>query len=275
MSKKKKVKKVNSHRSKWRSICSYIKKHYVEAIVFVVGVIVTLILTKVFNSFLPDPPIVVEKVPDTLQVVHVYEQIPDSILKKNMRKSEALIEEKLRKKMNENRQTPKPVKGACLLSSDSADMEKQSIVSTDTNMSNGERERGDQVSLNKVFQAAHFPNAKGYSIKSSVPYFFLKMSPQDDSYVDFTLNFFDERVLEDIYCLSIKICIVTNGTRNLILDANYEKGTGRKNIIRLKNIFRSAEDYEIQVGFFQTKDINAQYPDFYREIRRVNNRQKQ
>lgn len=79
MSKKKKVKNVNSHRSRLRSICFYIKKHYVEAIVFVIGVIVTLILTKVFNSFLPDPPVVVEKVPDTLQVVHVYEQIPDSI----------------------------------------------------------------------------------------------------------------------------------------------------------------------------------------------------
>lgn len=191
-----------------------------------------------------------------------------------MRKSEALIEEKLRKKINENQQTPKTIKDACPLSSDSADMQKQSKVSTDTNVSNGERKKGDQDLLNKVFPTAHFPNAKGYSIKSSVPYFFLEMSPQDDSYIDFTLNFFDERVLKDIYCLSIKICIVTNGTRNLILDANYEKGTGRKNIIRLKNIFRSAEDYEIQVGFFQTKDINALYPDFYREIRHVNNRKK-
>ena len=266
---------MNPNRSGWQSICSYIKKHYVEAIVFVMGVVVTIILTKVFNSFLPDPPVVVEKVPDTLQVVHVYEQIPDSILKKSMRKSEALIEEKLRKKINENRQNPKTVKDARLLLSDSADMQKQSKVSTDTTMSKDERKRGDQELLNKVFSAAHFPNAKGYSIKSSAPYFFLEMSPQDDSYVDFTLNFFDERVLKDIYCLSIKICIVTNGRRNLVLDANYEKGTGRKNIIRLKNIFNSAEDYEIQVGFFQTKDTNAQYPDFYREIRHINNRKNQ
>ena len=140
MSKKKKVKNVNSNRSGWQSICSYIKKHYVEAIVFVMGVIVTIIITKVFNSFLPDPPVVVEKVPDTLQVVHVYEHIPDSVLKKSMRKSEALIEEKLRKKINDNKQAPKTVKDARLLSSDSAGMQKLSKMLADTNMRKDERE---------------------------------------------------------------------------------------------------------------------------------------
>ena len=38
MSKKKKVKNVNPNRSGWQSICSYIKKHYVEAIGFVMGI---------------------------------------------------------------------------------------------------------------------------------------------------------------------------------------------------------------------------------------------
>ena len=113
-----------------------------------------------------------------------------------------------------------------------------------------------------------FPNAKGYSTSSAAPYFSLEMSPLDQSFVDFSFSFFNEKILEEIYCISLKVfSIQSGGGRVYILDENYEKQKGR-NIIRLKNIFTSGR-YEVEVGFFLKKDINAQYPAFYREAKYI------
>lgn len=98
------------------------------------------------------------------------------------------------------------------------------------------------------------------------------MSPLRNSYVDFTVNFFDENLLAEIYCLSLKVCKIQDEKKVLVLDANFEK-KANNNVIRMKNIFGN-ENYEIEVGFFFSKDINSQYPNFYRETRYINNKVK-
>ena len=218
-------------------IKEYIKNNYGKAIIFIVGAIVTLLLTKACDKIVPSQPVVVEKIPDTIQVVYVYDSLFDSATRTYLQQSQEPI------KTNLNNQSRR---GSSSIQSSYA------------------------TNVNSLFPTAKFPNAKGYITNSAVPYFSLEMSPLDNSYVDFSFNLFNEKILDEIYCISLKIfSIQSGGGRVYILDENYEKQKGR-NIIRLKNIFTSGK-YEVEVGFFLKKDINAQYPAFYRETKYINN----
>lgn len=215
-------------------IKKYVKNNYGKAIIFVMGVVVTLLLTKACDRIVPNQPVVVEKVPDTIQVVHVYDSLFSNAAMAYQKQSEEVIDADLRTRTK--------------------DRKSQKVDNKET--------------ANKVFISASFPNAKGYTTESSAAYCSIEMSPLDKAYVDFTFDFFSEEILSEIYCLSIKVFKVQNGGRVYILDENFEKRIGQ-NVIRLKNIFAS-DKYEIEVGFFLIKDRNAQYPDFYREAKYIN-----
>jgi len=234
MSKRKKVKQKKQDKARLSQILEYLKNRWIETLISIAIVIISVLLTKACDRIMPNQPIVIEKIPDTIQVIHVHDPLLDSL--SSMYESEGPVDNCLRKQ-----------------------------IATPKNMN-----RPHSKKVNKVFPSAVFPKAKGYSIKSAAPFFTLDMSPLGHSYVDFTLNFFDEEILAEIYCLSLKVCKIQNGKRILVLDANYEKKTGN-NVIRLKNIFGN-DNYEIEVGFFLFKDRNSQYPNFYRETRYVNDR---
>jgi hypothetical protein len=221
----------------WHIIRGYLKGHVVKAIIFIIGVIVTILITKACNHILPDDPIIVKQMPDTIKVVHIYEPLANSTFT-SKEKDKAAIETRLN---------------------------SQIINRKEENIS-------DIGNVNKPLSSSLFPKGKGYTIKNSTPYFSLEMSQLTKPYVDFSLSFFNKDVLADIYCLSIKVFKVQNGERIYILDENYNKRQG-KNIIRLKNIFTKG-NYEIEVGFIFSKDRNAEYPNFYREIKYVNNSPK-
>lgn len=213
----------------------YVVKHKSD-FTFVGGVIVTAIITvlvtKACDLIIPDKPIVVEKTAGTIQVVHSYSPIPDSTWERFMRQSEELINANIIQQ-----------EGSLL-------KQKQSY----------------ETNINRVLTSVDFPNAKGYTSESAASYFTLEMSPRDGAYVDFVVDFFNEKILDEIYCLSLKVCKIQDGKRYGVLDSNYEKHAG-KNIIRVKNIFTSNDHFEIQVGFFLMRDTKAQYPNFYREVK--------
>ena len=215
----------------------YIVRHK-SVFTFIVGAvisaIITVLVTKVGNLIMPDKPIVVEKNLDPIQVVHTFSPMPDSTWERFMRQSEKLINTQI---------IPQEVSSIKL-------------------------EQSDEANVNKVLVSVDYPNAKGYTERSAASYFALEMSPLNGAFVDFAVNFFNEKILDDIYCLSIKICKVQDGKRYLVLDCNYEKHAG-KNIIRVRNIFTSNDHFEIEVGFFLKKDTKAQYPDFYREVKQI------
>ena len=235
MSKRKKIKQKKQDKARLSQILEYLKKKWIETLISIAVVIISVLLTKACDRIMPNQPIVIEKIPDTIQVIHVHNPLLDT-LSFIYNESEGPVDNCLR---NQIATPPK-------------------------------KNQSQSIKVNKVFPSAVFPKAKGYSIKSAAPFFTLEMSPLGHSYVDFTLNFFDEEILAEIYCLSLKVCKIQNGKRILVLDANYEKKTGN-NVIRLKNIFGN-DNYEIEVGFFFSKDRNSQYPNFYRETRYVNDR---
>ena len=219
-------------------ISQRVKRYVIKHRSFVWGAIISAIIVavveKACNRIMPDKSVVVEKHADPIQVVHTFSPVPDSTWERFMRQSEELINAQI---------IPQEVSGI---------KPKQS----------------DETNVNKVLTSVDFPNSKGYTDKSAATYFALEMSPIDGAYVDFVINFFNQKILDDIYCLSIKVCKIQDGKRYLVLDSNFEKHAG-KNIIRVRNIFTSNDHFEIAVGFFLKKDTKAQYPDFYREVKHI------
>ena len=232
--KKKRIQGKKQNKGAWRAFIEYVKKHFAVIIGVILTAVVSAVITKACDRIIPDPPTIVEKVPDTIQVVHMYDSLFSGAAMVYLQQSEEAIDADLR--------------------TYTKDRKSQKVDNKET--------------ANKVFISASFPNAKGYTTKSSAAYCSIEMSPLDKAYVDFTIDFFSEEIFSEIYCLSIKVFKVQNGGRVYILDENFEKRTGQ-NVIRLKDIFAS-EKYEIEVGFFLTKDRNAQYPDFYSEAKYIN-----
>ena len=208
-------------------------------------------ISKACDKLVPDTPVVVERIPDTVQVVHVYNPSPDSLSIYLSKQTEEQVNAYLKQKR-----------------SNKISDEHQSHVEK---LNNKSQKEISKFFANKVFVNASFPNAKGYSSKSSAPYFTMKVSELSFPYVDFTIDFFSEEVLSEIYCLSLKVCKTTNERKFLVFDANYET-KGKLNVIRINNIF-SSDEYEVEVGFFLSKDRDKQYPDFYRESRVICNKQ--
>jgi len=221
--------------SLWLRFVDFIKKNYVKAIIFITGIIVTLLITKACDRIIPDSPVIVEKIPNTINVVHVYEPLSDTTLTVTNKKTEGVVETAIVKQKRNN---------------------------TDKDKYDGEK-------VNKVMTTISFPNAKGYTVQSAAPYFSLEMLHNDSSYIDFVFHFFNKDMLSEIYCLSIKVFKCIGNKKIYVLDENYEKRTDM-NVIRLNNIFTSS-NYQIELGFVFIKDKDKLYPNFYRQIKFINN----
>lgn len=233
----KKKKKKTRNQGKWHTIVDYFKKH-ISIIGIMLTAIVSAMVTKACDKIIPDPPAIVEKVPDTISIVHVYEPMTDSTLNLSQKRREKIVDDAAVKKR--------------VLSHKPKDFVKDNNV-------------------NIIAKDSSFPNAKGYSPRSAAPYFWLEMTDRSLPYIDFICHFFYDAIIEDIYCLSIKVFEIQNdGKKVYVLDENYSKQKG-DNIIRLKNIF-SSKNYEIEVGFVFNRDRNSKYPTFYREAKYINNK---
>lgn len=232
--KKKQKKQPLFQKSTEYKLMEFIEAHYIKVLSILFTAIVSVLVTKACDRIFPDDPIVVEKVPDTINVVHVYEPSTDSILRSIKEHAEKSIE--------------------------------TSVI--DTNTKDNLKQYSDK-GFNQLMKSVSFPNAKGYSVRNSAPYFSLKMSGLKSPFVDFEYNFFNEDIISDVYCLSIKVCRRQDGQRTFVFEENYKMRKGR-NAIRINNIFTSGK-YEIEIGFFFKKDINELYPTFYREVKYINN----
>ena len=235
--KKKKKQGKKQNKGAWLKIIEYIQKNIAVIIGVIFTAVVSAVITKACNRMVPDPPAIVEKIPDTINVVHVYEPFNDSTFNHSQKKLEEIVNDAVKKRRPKNK-------------------DQSSFKDNDTNI---------------IANDITFPNAKGYSPRSAAPYFSLEMTDNNQPYIDFICHFFNDCIIDEIYCLSIKVFEIQNdGGRVYVIDENYKKQKG-DNIIRLNNIF-SSKNYEIEVGFIFNRDRNSIYPNFYRETRYINNK---
>lgn len=214
----------------------FVKTGWIKTITWIViTAVITVIIEKACNRVSPEEPIIIKEITDTIKLVHTYDfdEYNDSIVNLQLRYKLENIElaEKYENKIS-SRIKDRTFCNSIMIDSDSV-----------------------------------FKKAKGYSIRDAAPYFTMKMSSLDKDLIEFELDFFDRKIISNIYCLNLKIHRIDNGRRVFVLDENYcvnEFG----NRIRIANTFSSGL-YEFSVGFVFEKDKDLKYPIIYQITKKL------
>tara|TARA_R110002033_G_C3863543_1_gene236656 strand:+ start:854 stop:1570 length:717 start_codon:yes stop_codon:yes gene_type:complete len=216
------------------------KKNIRNSGIFVLGVIVTLLITTIWNKAIPETPVIVKEVNDSIKIVHEYKipEIDDSL--------ELTLERKLKNLEllnNYDKEIDKRIKN----------IENKSKNATIPNL----------ISINNLNKYEY----KGYSQGKSNSYFTLDCPNIDDSkFIDFKPNFFNPEILKDIAFFRLNIHEIENAkgekSRYSILTQFYNPKSTNNNFIRIENNLAKGK-YEFFVGFTLKKDLNEKYPTFY------------
>lgn len=198
----------------------------------VVAGMTTLIIERSCNRIIPDVPIVVKEVSDTLKVVHSYDfgNINDSLINIQLKNRLQNIE--------------------------LAQQYEAEIVQKGKSVKNA----------NSIMLDASFPNRKGYTQCSAVSFFTLEMSPTNEKLIEFEISFFDNSMINDIYCLTLTIFKLENN-KTIYYEEQYYNVNETFNLIRIAN-FLPEGTFEFCVGFVFKKDRMEEYPNTY-QIKKV------
>lgn len=202
----------------------------------VVTAIVTLSIEKMCDKIMPDKPMIIKEISDSVQIIHTYNFYENN---------DSSINTQLHLKL-EN------IKLAQMYESEVKSRIKDKV----------------KTRFNTAMLDAKFPKAKGYRIGSAMAYFTASIPSLQNQLLDFEISFFNENIIKDIYCLSLKIDSIHQNKRFVFFDENYY-ANNNTNIIRIANTLPNGV-YEISVGVFFKKDQNLEYPCFYRISKIVN-----
>ena len=134
-------------------------------------IIMGVLVEKSCNKIIPDDPIVIKEISDTIKFVHTYDFGITN---------DSLINIQLQNRL-------KNIEMAAMY-------EKEFL-----------KHNKNKMSINPIMIDASFPNAKGYSPRDGTPYFSLTLSSLQNEFIDFDISFINANILEHIYCLSLKI----------------------------------------------------------------------
>lgn len=218
-----------------KSISEGVKNKIKNASIFVLGVIVTIIITKLSDTLIPNEPILVRQYTDTIKIVHDY-KIPENLnndsanleLERKLKNIELLnkydnqIEVKLKSIQNKNEILP-------------------NLILTHNTGKVGK---------------------KGYTQGNSSSYFSSDCPNLNSKYLDIVIDFLNPLLTKDIACLRVNIYQENStGVRTYILEEFYEV-RDKSNLIRIDNDFEKGK-YEIVYGFMFKNDFEKEFPSFY------------
>lgn len=196
----------------------------------IIGAIITLVCEKACNKIVPDNPIVVKEVADSIRVIHAYDLNIGN---------DSIVNAQLKMKLDN-------IALAQLYESQINEMIKQ-----------------QKYDFNSIILNSQFLNAKGYVLDSGMAYFEAEISSLQNDFLDIKITFLNTDIANDIYCLSIKIDAIENNKRLVVFDENYNVNVNRPdNHIRITNGFPKGT-FRVSVGFFLKRDLKSEYPRFY------------
>lgn len=207
----------------------YIEKRKWIATFFwiIVTAIITISIERSCNRIIPEVPVVVKELTDTVKIVHCYDfgNLNDSLANANIQRKLTNIE--------------------------LAQRYEAEIIKKNNSIKRA----------NSIMFDTSFPNMKGYTIHNAMSYFSFEMSSLNESLIEFELLFFDKSMLDDIYCLALQIFTIDNNQR-IYYDRQYYNVNGTSNIIRIANSLPKGK-FEFSVGFVLKRDRLSEYPDIY------------
>lgn len=217
------------------------KKHIAKGAFFILGIIVTLSISKIWDKTFPASPILVKEVTDSITIVHEHKipKLSDSV--------EYAIESK--------------IKNLKLLNDYENEIDKR------IKRINNKENHTFTPNLISLDYAKKY-DSKGYTIKSASPYFSLNFSGINEKYLDFKPLFFNKDFLADVAYLRLNIYRYKNindkESKYYVMNEFYEVKTTNDNFIRIENDLAKGK-YEIAVGFTLKEDLESKYPSLYRK----------
>ena len=207
----------------------YIKnKKWISTIFWIIiTAIITILIERSCNKFMPDNPVFIKEITDTVKIKHCYDfgVINDSLTNVQLRRKLENIE--------------------------LAQKYEVEII-----------KRGQSTEkINSIMLDASFPNMKGYCLRSAMSYFSCEMSSINEQPIEVKLSFLDESILCDVYCLILKIYKIENNKR-IYYEEQYYNVNGLNNFIRIANELPEGK-FEFSVGFVFKRDRLSEYPNIY------------
>lgn len=194
----------------------------------IVGAIITLLCDRACNKIIPDDPTIVKEITDSVRIIHTYDFNVggDSVVNTQLK------------------------------------MKLENIALAQTyELKINELKSQHKSDFNRIMLNSKFPNAKGYILDSGMPFFVATIPSLQEEFLDIKITLFNSDIINDIYCLSVKIDAFENNRLVVVLDENYNVN-GLDNYIRLANVLPKGT-YKISVGFILKKDYKSEYPRFY------------
>ena len=218
----------------------FTKSRIFKAGSFVLGVIITLLLTRAWNIAFPEDPLIIKEITDSVKVVHEYR------LPSNTDSTTEIMEKKL--------------KNLRLLNDYEDEIDRRIRR------------------INNIDSSLYIPNLiepaigekykyKGYSSGDPSAYFSTEWPDLNRSkYLDFKIKFFNPRILKKIAFLRLSILRYESHEDKKVqvyeIDEYYEVNTENRNFIRIENNFKPGK-YQFLIGFILSKDVKNKYPKFY------------
>jgi hypothetical protein len=221
-----------------KKISEQTKNNLRNASIFVLGVIVTIMITKTSDKIIPSDPVIVKEFTDTIKIVHNY-IIPSD------------------------------------LDDDSTRLELERKITNLELLNNYDIQIKNRIDLTKKSDGI-IPNlilteeterikSKGYTYGSSSAYFTSDCPSLDNEYIDIKIKFINPSIVKDIAYLRVNIYKLDNinstETRTYILEELFEVKS-EDNVIRISNDFAKGK-YEILYGFMFKNQLTNTYPSFH------------
>lgn len=220
-----------------KKLSEQIKNNLRNALLFVLGIIVTIIITKTSDKIIPSDPIILKEYTDTIKIVHNYD-IPSDL---NDDSTRLELERK--------------IKNLELLNNYDKQI-KERIAST---------KKSDGVMPNLILtKETERIKSKGYTYGSSSAYFASDCPSLDKEHLNIKIDFINTSIVKDIAYLRVNIYKFDNANsteaRTYVLEELYEVKS-ENNIIRISNDFSKGK-YEILYGFVFKEELSKTYPLF-------------
>ena len=228
---------------------------------FVLGVIVTIVLTKFSDVMFPNDPIIVKEMTDSIKIVHEY-KFPDFIpeTEENLEYIHDIIYRK---------QKTQQLLQQELYYFEKMESEQKVLDSTLKQLRN-RISNHNQMLITEIYneiveKQSILPNFKGYkSSGQSSDFQFNCPNDKTSEYIDLELKFYDHTLVDRIGCLFLTI----TGTRERnskseryhIYDQTYNARTGI-NLIRIKNYLKE-DNVELSIGYILKSELNKEFPVF-------------
>lgn len=209
-----------------------------RAIFFVLGVIVTLTITKGWNIFFPEDPVVVKEITDSIAVVHSYKF-----------ENEDSIEIDLQRKLDNLK----------LLN----DYEEE----IDRRVKRIEEKSNNLASPNLLLINRVCKN-EGWIPKKSSSFFDMACPKPTVTHFQFNPIFLNDNIIKEIKYFRLLIYrLNSENSRYIYYDEQYEV-KDKRNLIQLVNDLEKG-DYEVNFGFVLKRDCEKKYPEFYRKTCKI------